>query len=834
MTAAMAELPSGTVTFLFTDVEGSTKLLHELGADRYAQALAEHRRILRETFGANGGIEVDTQGDAFFVAFPTAPGALEAAAQAVEGLAPGPIRVRSGIHTGTPHLAEEGYVGVDVHRAARIAASGHGGQVLVSASTASLLEPSNSVLLVDLGLHRLKDLSAPERIYQLGEDEFPPLNTLYQTNLPVPATPFLGREHELAQVQELLSREDIRLLTLTGPGGTGKTRLGLQAAAAASERYPDGVFWVPLAPLRDPELVLEQAAQALGAKDGLAEHVSAKQLLLLLDNFEHLIEAADDLAELLASCPNLHLFVTSRELLRLPAEQAYPVPPLEPADASELFVARARAVKPDFEPDEAVPELCARLEQLPLALELAAARVRMLSPEQLLERLSGRLDLLKAGRAVDARQQTLRATIEWSHDLLDADEQRLFARLAVFAGGCTLESAEDVCGAELDTLQSLVDKSLIRVREGERFWMLETIREYATERLEASGEGDHLRRRHADYFLALAEEAAPNTRMYSAEWIERLEHEHDNLRAALDYLAASGESELVLQLAGALSDFWHHGGHVAEGRHRLESALAVEERPTAARARALNGAAFMVYGSGDAAAAKSIAERALALYRQLGDMRGAAEALNALCVACIEEGDFERAQQFGEESLDLFVQVGDDEFAAAATRTLAYTYYSRGDIERARTLHEENLHRARARGFKGTEAGTLGSLAIIAVDQGRVEDAFALVKENLLVAWREIGSLQDVAQGLCRAAEVLAVFGGKADTSARLLSCFEGLREQIGVSEAWVGRMNERTTTSIRTHLDEAAFAEAWEEGRKLTADEAVALALDSLEGAPP
>jgi len=824
--AMRGDLPSGTVTFLFTDVEGSTKLLHELGAEHYAQALAEHRRILREAFATHGGVEVDTQGDAFFVAFPTAPGALAAAEQALAGLAAGPIRVRMGIHTGTPHVAEEGYVGVDVHRAARIAAAGHGGQVLASSSTAALASIDG---LRDLGEHRLKDLSAPERIYQLGDEDFPPLKSLYRTNLPIPATPFLGRARELEEVRGLLSNENVRLLTLTGPGGTGKTRLGLQAAAEASERYPDGIFWVPLAPLRDPALVPETAGQALGAKDGLAEHIADQSLLLLLDNFEHVVDAAAGLSELLASCPNLQLLVTSRELLRVPGEQAYPVPPLEPQDGTELFLARARAADPGFASSAAVPELCARLEQLPLALELAAARVRVLSPEQLLDRLAGRLDLLKAGRGVDPRQQTLRATIEWSHDLLDEDEQRLFARLAVFAGGCTLETAEAVCDADLDTLQSLVDKSLVRVREGERFWMLETIREYATERLEASGEGDHLRRRHADYFLALAEEAAPNTRMYSAEWIERLEHEHDNLRAALDYLAVSGESELVLQLAGALSDFWHHGGHVAEGRHRLESALSVEERPTAARARALNGAAFMVYGGGDAAAAKSIAERALALYRQLGDLRGAAEALNALCVACIEEGDFERAQQFGEESLDLFVQVGDDEFAAAATRTLAFTYYSRGDIERARTLHEENLHRARARGFKGTEAGTLGSLAIIAVDQGRVEDAFALMKENLL-ACREIGSLQDVAQGLCRAAEVLAVFGGKADTSARLLSCFEGLREQIGVSEAWVGRMNERTITSIRTHLDEAAFAEAWEQGRTLTADEAVALALDSLD----
>src|SRR2546430_7268032 len=400
------DLPSGTVTFLFTDVEGSTKLLKELGEAAYAAALAEHRRILREAFGAHGGVEVDTQGDAFFVAFPTAPGALAAAAAALDGLSTGPIRVRMGVHTGTPHVGDEGYVGVDVHRAARIAAAGHGGQVLISASTAALLGTDG---LLDLGEHRLKDLSAPERIYQCGEQDFPPLKSLYRTNLPIPATPFVGREHELAEVCGLL--EDARLLTLTGPGGMGKTRLGLQAAAEAAERYVDGIFWVPLAPLRDPELVLVTAGQALGAKDGLTEHLADKSLLLLFDNFEHVVEAAPGLSELLASCPNVHLLVTSRELLRVPCEQAYPVPPLEPEDGTKLFLARARAARPSFVASDAVPELCARLENLPLALELAAARVRVLSPEQLVERLSQRLDLLKAGRGVDPRQQTLRATI---------------------------------------------------------------------------------------------------------------------------------------------------------------------------------------------------------------------------------------------------------------------------------------------------------------------------------------------------------------------------------------------------------------------------------------
>ena len=476
----MRNLPSGTVTFLFTDIEGSTKLLHDLGAEEYSRVLAEHRRVLREAFGANQGVEVDTQGDAFFVAFPTAPGALGAAAEATEGLASGPIRVRMGIHTGTPHLGEDDYVGMDVHRAARIAACGHGGQVLVSASTAALVGTDG---LRDLGEHRLKDLSAPERIYQLGDGDFPPLKSLHRTNLPIPSTPFLGRERELHDVDELVSRADVRLLTLTGPGGSGKTRLALQAAAEASERYPGGVFWVPLAPLRDPELVLETAGQAVGARDGLAEHIGDTAMLLLFDNFEHVTEAAADVAGLLGSCAWLDLLVTSREPLHVTGEQEYPVPSLSREEGVDFFLARARAVKPDFAGDDAVAEICRRLDDLPLALELAAARVKALSPAQILERLEQRLPLLTGGaRDAPERQRTLRATIEWSYELLADEEKSLFARLAVFRGGCSLEAAEEVVDANLDVLQSLVDKSLLRHSQ-ERFWMLETIREYAAEQL---------------------------------------------------------------------------------------------------------------------------------------------------------------------------------------------------------------------------------------------------------------------------------------------------------------------------------------------------------------
>ena len=368
----MRELPTGTVTFLFTDIEGSTRLIDKLGADGYAEALAGHRRLVREACERHGGIEVDTQGDAIFIAFPTAPGALQAAMEATEALASGPIRVRIGIHTGTPLLSDEGYVGSDVHRAARIAASGHGGQVLVSSATVSLVQ---SDALRDLGDHRLKDLSAPERIYQLGDDAFPPLKTLYGTNLPVPATPFVGRQRELVEITQLLRRPELHLVTLSGPGGIGKTRLALHAAGEVSNEYPDGVWWVPLAPVRDSALVLEQARQALGAKAHLVEEVADKRLLLLLDNFEHLIDAASEVAELLSACPNLNMLVTSRELLRIPGEQAYPVPALEPEEGAELFVARARASDPSFSRTPSVDELCSKLENLPLAVELAAARV---------------------------------------------------------------------------------------------------------------------------------------------------------------------------------------------------------------------------------------------------------------------------------------------------------------------------------------------------------------------------------------------------------------------------------------------------------------------------
>ena len=587
--AEPGSLPSGTVTFLFTDVERSTQLLEEFGPERYAEELAAHRRVLRSAFAAHGGAEVDTQGDAFFVAFPTARGALDAAAQAQAGLEDGPVRVRLGLHTGTPLLTPEGYVGWDVHRAARIAAAGHGGQILVSESTAALLDGAP---LRDLGPHRFKDLAAAERVYQLGGDHFPPLNSLFRTNLPVPSTPFLGRERELAEVVSLAREDGVRLVTVTGAGGIGKTRLALQAAAELAEEHPAGLFWVPLAALRDPELVLAVVAQALGTTDELASHIGDRRMLILVDNLEHLLDAAPALGALLSSCPRLLLLVTSRERLAIAGEHEYPLSPLTDAEGQHLFDERARALDPGFRPTPAVAELCRRLDNLPLALELAAARTKLFSPEQLVERLSQRLDLLRGGRDADPRQQTLRATIEWSHDLLDPAERQLFARLAVFVGGCTLEAAETVSDADPDRLASLLDKSLLRRRVGAagegRFWMLETIREYALERLQESEEADDLCQTHAAFFFHLGATAgaALDSRDQGA-WLNRLSAEIENLRAALQWSLANDVSE-GLRFAGELFPFWSIRGHGLELARWFDAAFErAETVPAQIRLRAL-------------------------------------------------------------------------------------------------------------------------------------------------------------------------------------------------------------------------------------------------------
>jgi non-specific serine/threonine protein kinase len=678
--------------------------------------------------------------------------------------------------------------------------------------------------VTDLGEHRLKDFDAPVWIFQLGKERFPPLKTISNTNLPRPASSFVGREREVEDVVSLL-KDGARLLTLTGPGGSGKTRLAIEAATELVPEFKAGVFWVGLSPLRDPALVTDTIAVTLGAKDGLADLIGERELLLLLDNLEQVIEAAPELASLVEACPSLRVLVTSRELLRVRGEVEYPVLPLGEPEAVDLFCARSRS-----EPDEAVHELCRALDNLPLALELAAARASVLSPKQILELLSGRLDFLRGGRDADPRQQTLRATIEWSHDLLAEDERQLFGKLSVFRGGCTLKAAEEITEAELDTLQSLVEKSLLRHRE-DRFWMLETIREYATERLDESGEADELKGHHAQGFLALAEEAEPNLRgSGSKEWLRRLEPEHDNLRAAMDEFEAMGESQLVLRLAGALWPFWFIKGHLGEAGRRLEAALLADGRPTAARAKALLGATGMAQLRGDLSTARLRGDEALTLHQQLGDPFGIAYSIFLLGHAAKEVPDWPTAQQLFDESLRAFGELGKEHYILLATDLLALACYKLGDRERAWALAEANLRRARATGNEEMEATELGALGFYAVADDRVQEALPLLQESTRI-WRDRGEgdADEVGLNLCSFARASAI-AGRAEVAVQLLSAATSLNEKIGATEAsYVTDLNEETLAIIREQLDEGAFAEAWEQGRKLTVDEAVALALDSL-----
>jgi predicted ATPase/class 3 adenylate cyclase len=843
----MADLPSGTVTFLFTDIEGSTRLVKQL-RDQYADLLADHERILRTSFTEGGGHVMDTQGDSFFVAFRRASDAVAASVAAQRALAAHDwprrveVKVRIGLHTGEPSVGGERYVGLDVHKAARVCAAAHGGQVLVSATTGALVDEdlAEGVSLRDVGTHALKDLDRPERLFQLVIadlptefppprapapaplfDEAPPLTTFDKrlADLPIPPTPLIGRERELNEIVRFTRTH--RLVTLTGPGGSGKTRLALAAAAKLVDEFSEGVWFVSLATLADPQLIEPTIAGALGAQDGLADFLRGKKLLLLLDNLEQLLP---DVAPIISGL-GAHLLATSRERLNVAGEQEFPVPALPLEDAVALFAQRARQLKPAFEPDTHVPEIARRLDGLPLAIELAAARVKALTAQQILERLGHSLDLLTAGaRDAPARQRTLRATIEWSYELLTPPEQRLFERLAAFAGSFDLEAAEAVCDGDLDTVETLVDKSLLRQTDEGRFFMLETIREYAAERLHDLGEAEELGRRHAEHFLALAEEAEPNLPVHPREWLERLECEHNNLRAVLDRLDESGEGELASRLAGALSRFWNMSGHLAEGRRRLEVALRSDERPTAARAKALNGAALLALATEDLATARLWAEEGLALHRQLGDAWGTAQAGFLLGNVVSGQGDLPRAQQLFEESVRRFRELGDEHYTLLATLNLAWPCHLLGDRERARALYEHVVRRARATSDERIEALSLERLAEYALDEGRVQEAVSMLKDSLRI-YR--GGPMMTADSLTQLARALAV-KGSAETAARILSSSAGLYEEIGAVRSWAARMTEETLATIRTQLEEAAFAEAWEQGRALTVDEAIALAFDS------
>lgn len=769
----MRELPSGTVTFLFTDIEGSTRLLRQRG-DAYAAALAEHRKVVRATFGDWGGVEVDAQGDAFFYAFARAGDAVAAAEQVHAALATGPIRIRIGVHTGEPTVTADGYVGVDVHRGARIAAVGHGGQTLLSEQTARL---ATGVTTKDMGLHRLKDLLGSERLYQLGEADFPPLTSLHRLNLPAHATPFLGRAAELGEVTGVLRRSDVRLVTLTGPGGTGKTRLALQAAAELADEFQDGAWWVSLAAVRDPRLVLPTIASTLGVKDDLSGHVGDRVLLLLLDNLEQVIAVGVELTALLAECRNLKLLVTSREPLRVSAERELAVPPFEESEAVALFRERAHGDQPG-----PVAEICRRLDCLPLAVELAAARTTILSPAQILERLDQRLPLLTSGtRDAPERHRTLRAAIDWSYELLSDEERALLARLSVFVGGCDIDAAQRVCDADLDGLASLAEKSLLAQRDG-RLEMLETILEYARERLEQRGEGDDLEARHIVHYLRLAERAGPElTGREQEAWLERLDRDHGNLRVALSWCAQNTDSgDQGLRLASALTIFWFVRGFYVEGLDHLGRALATSgSDPSRARAGALWGVGLLATLVGDHERAGASLDESLAMARAIGDSACEGRCLVALGLLALFRDDVPAACALLRDGASTARRCGDLWCMADGLGTLGSVLPLQGALDEARAVGTEALAIARHEGDRQGIRMALFGLALAAVRKGDLDAAASEALEGVSIC-RAIGDPWFVSYFLWILALLRAEQGALADARVHAEESLSVAREAGG------------------------------------------------------
>ncbi|HEY3211378.1 MAG TPA: adenylate/guanylate cyclase domain-containing protein [Actinomycetota bacterium] len=870
----MAELPTGTVTFLFTDIEGSTRLLQDLG-DRYAAVRDGHAAIVRRAIGEGDGVEVSTGGDSFFVAFPSPVGAVRAAVVAQRGLAardwsPGlPVRVRMGLHTGEGVLSGDDYVGIDVNRAARIADAAHGGQVIISEATRGLVEHvlPEGVSLRDLGDHRLKDILHPEHLYDLVIEglpaDFPPPRTLdaRPNNLPLQLTSFVGREEEMAEVRRLLGRT--RLLTLTGAGGTGKTRLALQVAAEILTEYGDGSFFVDLSSVTDPGLVPSAVARTLGVQEVagrpilevVKDHLRDKELLLVVDNFEQVAEAGPVLEELLTTAPSLKVVVTSRVVLSLRGEQEYLVPPLEPPDPKRLpdlptlrqveavllFTQRALAANPGFRVTEqnapAVAEITARLDGLPLAIELAATRTKVLTPEQILPRLQQRLSILTSGvRTLPQRQRTLRDAIAWSHDLLDDPERRLFARLSVFTGGWTLESAEAVCepGAlgldALDGLTSLVDKSLIRrtePAEGDlRFSMLETIREFGLEQLGAGGDLDLILGRHAEHFLDLAVEAEPHlTSDDQGAWLDRCDLEHPNMRAAIRWAIEAGEADRAQEAAGALWRFWQQRGHLAEGQALFEEILAMPsgQGETPARAKALIGAGGIAWWQKDREAAGAFYGEALAIERGLGDPARIAEALYNLAFVVAGE-DIESAARLLDESLDLFRRAGDERGVAQVLTMLVIRDAQAGDWGRVIDSLEEVVAIWRRVGDRLHLAFDLVWLAFAYGRGGRRGDARSAALESLEL-FRTVDNATGIGIALTDLA-FLATWEGRHEDAIRLAGASESLRERVGGPPGgFAGILEGDPVAEASTHLSEDAARRALEEGRAMSVEEAVAFA---------
>ena len=825
----MRDLPTGTLTLLFTDVEGSTRLLRTHGP-AYADLLDEHRRILREAFRNHGGVEVDTQGDAFFAVFRAAADAAAAALEARRALSDTSVRVRMGIHTGEPRVTAEGYVGMDVHRGARVAACGHGGQIVVSASTRALL--GDDVELHDLGEHRLKDLGRAERLFQLGDGTFPPLRTLDATNLPLAAGPLLGRERELSDVLAFLGNGS-REVTVTGPGGTGKTRFALQVAAELVGTFSDGVFWVPLASVADPELVEPEIAQALGARDSLSDFLQGKSVLLLLDNFEHLLDAAPAVSRLLAGAGGLRVLVTSRSPLRIAGEREYPLDPLPPSDSVNLFVERAQAIGREIAADETVAAICRRLDGLPLAIELAAARTRLLTPEKLLERLDRALELLTGGaRDAPDRHRTLRATIGWSYDLLDEDCRRLFSRLSVFAGSFSLEAAEDVCDAELETLATLVDASLLKATGDDRFLLLETIRELAAERLADADESAFYVRRHASFFAALAEEAYAGRLERESEWAARLARDHDDLRASLDRLTADGDDRQRCDSRA------HSAGSGSRTRtstrdgdgSRLRSKV---ERPTTARApvrscRPGNSRRGSATSSSDKLdwPKRSARGRPSATTSSAGTLwtRSAGCSSTTWARTKAHSPHSRRVSPSAAASAD---GRGETHALVGVCQVLV----ALGEVDRAEALSVELLELARTHDDPRAEHFAHHFLADCALIAGDCDEAEVRYRRSLEAAL-PLGDVLETSfevQGVAMASAGL----GRTERALVLAGSVEALWESLGtsISIRFWDELLDRYLGAARSELGTEA-GPLWAEGRALSFDEAVALALGAEEPA--
>jgi predicted ATPase/class 3 adenylate cyclase len=836
----MRELPAGTVTLLFSDIEGSTALLRRLG-DRYGDALSAQRMLLRAAFGSFRGRELGTEGDSFFVVFESAGDAVGCCVAGQRALAahdwPGgvAVRVRMGLHSGEPARHEDGYVGLDVHRAARIAAAAHGGQVVLSDATRLLAESRlpAGVSLRDLGWHRLKDIEAPERIYQLVaaglEERFPPLKSLgAQSRLPVPMTPLVGRERDLEQVRAALTRPEIRLVTLTGTGGVGKTRLALAAAASLDHAFPHGVFFIALAAVRDAGVMWKTIADGLDVADdgpaaeAVARHLGDRRALLVLDNLEQLDGAAGVVSGLLAAAPDLVVLATSRRPLHLPGEQELPVPPLRlPRQASveevaacgaaRLFVQQAAMARPGFAVTENnaadIAAICARLDGLPLAIELAAARIRLLAPGALLGRLGRSLDLAAADVGQPSRQQTLRSTISWSYDLLAPDLAEAFRRAGVFVGGCDLDALAAIAapgpgpgaGADpLDLAAGLHDVSLITVTDGPdgepRVGMLETIRQYALQRLEQAGELDDAQRRHAEHYAGVAERADEQLEDSGPEHLaalDRLEAEHGNLRAALAWslqtpaagpVPGGGErSATGVRLVQALALFWYRRGYLTEGQQWLQRAIDLTAgdggAPLAGLAHWLG---VLLEQQGEPRAALPLLERSLAIWRDLGDRDQQARELNSLGITRHHLDDLDAARSLLEASAAISREIGSDTRLAAALTNLGQVESDAGNFDRATQVLQEALALDRKQGDMLGVAVDQQSLAGVALRAGRAREALGLLSGMVDYAG-SCGDPELLATTLEMCAAVTAELG-EAQRAARLTGAAEAIRHKTGIA----------------------------------------------------